>query len=58
MAKVLEEIGVDLSAQLADAPTTALPGAAQAAPAEVAAPAAVAAPDPELANMQARLEAL
>jgi len=58
MAKVLEEIGVDLSAQLADAPTTALPGAAQAAPAEAAAPAAVAAPDPELANMQARLEAL
>lgn len=61
MAKVLEELGVDLSAQLADAPTTALPSGAQAAPAVEAAPAPVAAPagpDPELASMQARLEAL
>lgn len=62
MAKVLEELGVDLSEQLADAPTTALPSAAQAAPAVEAAPASVAAaaagPDPELASMQARLEAL
>mmetsp|Transcript_58095 Transcript_58095/g.160649 ORF Transcript_58095/g.160649 Transcript_58095/m.160649 type:complete len:101 (+) Transcript_58095:655-957(+) len=55
VARTLAEIGVDLDAKMADAPTTQIPGAAaeaEAAPAQADADAA------ELASLEARLAAL